>query len=340
VANVNTKYTSLNDIAKQLDPKGDIAPAIEMMGKLSPFIKKLPMVQANGKTYHQASVRVGLPTATWVKLNGGSAATKSKYAQITETMGILESWQETDVRIAKLSGNVAKFRAQQAIGHLESVTQQAEDACFYADRSSPEKPLGLAARYNALTGSEISQNVVSGGGSGSDNASIYMGTLGEMTLTGIYPEGHQAGGVEHDDFSQQVSENMGGTSGNLGRVIRERWGMTFGIALLDWRYFGRIPNIDVSNIIAKSSAADVTELLFDLESRFPHDYPGRGRQVIFCNRTIYREWMIQRRDDVGTGGGFTFMNVDGEQVLVWKGGKAVFEICVTDALLNTEATVA
>jgi hypothetical protein len=340
MANKGTSYTTLADLGKMLDPKGDLAKPIEMMSKLSPFIKKLPMVQANGKFSHQASVRVGLPPATWVKLNGGSVPGTDAYAQIVETMGILESWQQTDIRIAKLSGNVGKFRMQKATGHLESVTQQAEEASFYSDRSTPEKPLGLAARYNALTGSEISQNVVTGGGSGSDNTSVWMGILGEETLTGIYPEGHPSGGFEHDDYGEDVVENAGGVTGALMRSLRERWGMTFGIALLDWRYFGRIPNIDVSNLIAKSSAADIIELLFDLESRFPHDYPSKGRRVIFCNRTLYREWMIQRRDDVGTGGGFTFENVDGEQTLVWNGGKASFEVCVTDAILNTEATVA
>lgn len=333
MATIGVNYPTLADLTKQLGPDHKLTRAINLMTQRNEIIKRFPMIQANGKTGHLASVLVGLPTPAWRKLNGGTVPSTDSHAQILETCSMLESVQQTDKRLAKLSGNEAEYRMGKARSHLEALAQEAATVTFYGDKSTPEKPLGLAPRFNALSGAENSQNVINGGGSGSDNASIWLLGLSDQTLTGIYPEG-STGGISHTPKDDHIVQNAGGVTGAVMEAFLDIWKWDFGIAVLDWRWIVRICNIDISNLVSKSSAADLIELMINALYRLPE---GEGAvNPVFCmNRTVLRMLDVQRRDDVITGGGLTFDNVDGKRQPSFRG----VPILVTDALTNAEATV-
>lgn len=335
MAEVGLLYPTLSDLQKQLDPKGQLAAQINIMTQKWDFLKVLPMIEANGLTSHQASVLVGLPEAAWRKLNGGTIPSTDSHAQIVETIGMLDSIQVTDRELARISGNPALFRANKAKSHIEGLGQKLMTTLAYADKSTPEKPLGIMPRYSALTGPANSQNVISGGGTGSDQTSVIFAVLSPETVTGIYPRGSASGGVEHTSKDDHIVQNAGGVTGALMEAYYDRWYWNVGLAVLDWRYLVRICNIDVPNLVAKSSAADLPELFINAESRFPDDAISMGTRVILMNRTVERMLRIQLRDDVSAGGGLTYENVGGVERPFWNG----WRILITDALLNTEAQV-
>jgi hypothetical protein len=117
------------------------------------------------------------------------------------------------------------------------------------------------------------------------------------------------------------------------RAYQERWQWKAGIALKDWRYVVRICNIDVSNLVAKSSAADLIELMIKAIHRIPA--LGLVKPAFYMNRTVFQMLDIQRRDDVIAGGGLSYQDVDGMMRPTFRG----IPIAKTDALLETEATV-
>lgn len=335
MAEVGLKYPTLGDLSKQLDPNHKIARAINMMSQMNAVMKRLPMMQGNLPVGHLASVLTGLPTAAWRKLNAGSQPSTDSHAQIQEGCGMCESWQQTDVKLAQISGNVGEYRLQKGRSHLESITQEAATTFFYGDKSSPEKFLGLAPRFSALTGASNSKNVLSGGGSGSDNTSVWMMVLGFETLTGIYPQGSQ-GGVKHTDHNVQVIQNAGGVTGALMEAFVDHWAWDIGIALLDWRYVIRICNIDVSNLVAESSAADLLKLLIKAYHRLPQGFRSKGIPVICANPTVTQMLDIQVHNASKTAGPFGYMNWDGEEILAFR----KIPILETDAITNTEGAVA
>jgi hypothetical protein len=61
-----------------------------------------------------------------------------------------------------------------------------------------------------------------------------------------------------------------------------------------------------------------------------------GRSAFYMNRSVYAAMDIQRRDDVGSGGGFTYENIDGTMRPSFRG----IPVNKVDALLETEAQVA
>ena len=117
------------------------------------------------------------------------------------------------------------------------------------------------------------------------------------------------------------------------QAYREHFKWQMGIALRDWRYCVRIPNIDISNLVGKTSAADLIELMISAIHCIPIE---ANANLVFCmNRTVFKMLDIQRRDDVISGAGLRYENVDGIMTPMFRD----IPVRKVDALLETEAVV-
>jgi hypothetical protein len=84
------------------------------------------------------------------------------------------------------------------------------------------------------------------------------------------------------------------------KAYRDHWQWKCGIALRDWRYVVRIPNIDVSNLTGESSAADLVKLMTKALYRVPS--LRMGRPVFYCNRTVAQFLDLQMMAKVAASG--------------------------------------
>jgi hypothetical protein len=333
MATLGTNVSTLVDIAKRLDPDGKVSRIVEMLSQTNEILQDMHWKEGNLPTGHRTTVRTGLPTAAWRLLNQGIQPSKSTTAQIDEACGVMEAWSEVDVDLAMLNGNTAAYRLSEASAFLEAMNQEFASTLFYGNSSTaPEEFTGLAARYSALSGAANSQNVISGQGSGSDNSSIWLVVWGENTIHGIYPKGSKAG-LNHMDLGAQTIETSAGIGGTRLRAYQDQFQWKCGIALKDWRYAVRIANIDISNLVAKSSAADLPELMIKAIHRIQNLRVGKA--AFYMNRTCFQMLDIQRRDDVIAGGGLVYKDVDGISIPTFRN----IPVRICDALLETEATV-
>lgn len=330
MAALATTNLTLVDIAKRLDPNDQVARIIELLVQTNEILEDMVWKEGNLLTGHQTSVRTGLPDVAWRLLNGGILPSKSHTAQLMEATGMLEAWSAVDKDIAELGGNVNAVRLSEARAFLEAMNQELASTIFYGTAAAPEEFVGLAARYSDLSSAGNSDNVLDGGGSQSDNTSIWLIAWDDETLCGIYPKGSKAG-LFHEDLGIETVENANGVTGALMRAYRDHWQWKAGIALKDWRFAVRIANIDVSDL-ATSNAADLLMLMADAEERLPNQM---GRRAFYCNRTIRRYLRHQTRAQVSAGGGITFENIAGKQVAMF--GTTPVRLC--DALLNGEDAV-
>jgi len=330
MATLNTGNLSLADWAKRLDPDGKTPKIVEMLSQTNDILDDMVYQQGNLPTGHRVTMRTGLPTVAWRLLNKGVAASKSATAQIDEQCGMLEARSEVDKDLADLNGNTAAFRLSEATAFVEAMQQEMGSTLFYGNSGlAPEEFTGLSVRYSATTAAN-GQNIVLGGGAGSDNSSIWLVVWGDQTCFGIFPKNTKAGLV-HEDLGLGDAFDA---SNNRFRAYMDRWEWKTGLALKDWRYAVRIPNIDISNLVGKSSAADLIELMIKAIHRIPN--LGAGRAAFYTNRSVYQMLDIQKRDDVITGGGLTYDNVDGKPVMSFRG----IPVRKCDALTETEALVA
>jgi hypothetical protein len=330
MAAVGGSVLTLADHAKRLDPSGKVGKIVELLTVANPMIADASFIEGNLVTGHRTNIRTGLPTVYWRMINAGVPSSKSTTAQVDEACGMLEARSQVDKDLANLAGDLAAFRLSEAKPFVEAMSQEAASTLIYGNSAiNPEEITGLAPRYSTISGATNAQNIITGGGAGSDNSSIWLVCWGEDTVHGIFPKGSQAGLV-HEDIGLADAFDA---SNNRFRAYLDMWQMKIGLVLKDWRYVVRIPNIDVSNLVAKSSAADLIELMIKATHRIPD--LSKGKPVFYASRSVLQMLDIQKRDDVISGGQLTYEQADGKPVMSFRG----IPVKLCDAILETEATV-
>lgn len=332
MATLNANVLTLADFAKRVDPDGKVPSIVELLSQSNEVLQDMLWMEGNLPTGHRTTVRTGLPTVAWRLLNQGVQPSKSTTAQVDEQCGMLEAWSEVDKDLAMLNGNTAAFRLSEAQAFIEAMNQEMASTLFYGNAGlASEEFTGLSIRYSDVA-STSGQNILDAGGLGSDNASIWLVAWGGQTVHGIFPKGSKAGLI-HEDLGEVTVETTAGIAGTRMRAYQDHWQWKCGVALKDWRYVVRIGSIDISNLVAKSSAADLIELMIKAIHRLPT--MGLGKPVFYMNRTVFQMLDIQRRDDVISGGGLVYADVDGKIVPTFRG----IPIRKVDALLETETAV-
>ena len=333
MSTLGTNTLTLADWAKRLDPDGKIQAIVELLSQTNEILVDMLWREGNLPTGHRVTVRTGLPTVAWRLLNQGVQPSKSTTAQVDEAVGILEAWSEVDKDLAELNGNTASFRLSEAMAFIEAMNQEMASTLFYGNAGlAPEEFTGLSVRYSSLSANNA-QNIVNGNGAGSDNSSIWLVGWGDLSIYGIFPKGSQAG-LSHSDHGLQTIETVGGSAaGTRMRAYQDQWQWKSGIALKDWRYVVRIANIDISNLVAESSAAEITKLMIKAMHRIPNLRVGKN--VFYMNRSLFQYLDLQRRDDFTSGGGITRETVDGVLIPFFRG----VPIRLCDSLVENEEAV-
>lgn len=330
MATLTSTNPTLADIAARLGPDGRIDPNIvEMLSETNEVLDDMTVLEANGFTEHKTTVRSGLPTGTWRKLNYGVQPEKSRTVQVKDSMGMLETYAEVDKALADLNGNSAAWRLSEDRAFIEGLNQTLATTLFYGDSSlDPEKFTGLAPRYNSLS-AENAINIIDASGTGSDNASVWLVVWGPNTCHAIYPKGSPAGLQSRDLGEDTLTDAAGGRY--QGYRTHYKWDV--GLTLRDWRYVARICNIDVSDLTKNAgSGADLIDLMTQAIELIPNI--GMGRPVFYAPRKI-RSFLRRQIANKVASATLTMESVAGKHVVTFDG----IPCRRTDALLLTEARV-
>ena len=329
MAVLSTTNPTLADVAKRYDADGKIDTIVEMLAETNEVLEDMTFLEGNLPTGHRTTIRSGLPSSTWRKLNYGVQPSKSTTVQVTDTTGMLEAYAEVDKSLADLNGNTGAFRLSEDRAFLESMNQTMANTLFYGDTGTdPEKFMGLSARYSS-TSAESGDNILLGGGSGSDNTSVWLVCWGPNSIHGIYPKGSQAG-LNHHDLGEVTLEDA---ANGKYQGYRTHYKWDVGMTVRDWRYAVRIPNIDISALTkdASGSSANLVDLMVQAIELLPNT--NLGRCVFYGNRTISS---ILRRQITNTSNVRLSMDeVAGKRVMSFDG----IPFRRNDALTKTEALV-
>lgn len=273
-------HPTLLDLAKRQDPDNKISTIVEMLNQTNEVLDDMAWMEGNLETGHRTTIRSGLPTPTWRKLYEGVQPTKSTTVQVTDNTGMLEAYAEVDKALADLNGNTAAFRLSEDRAHIEGISQEIASTTFYGNETTePEAFTGLAPRFNSLS-AENGENILSGGGSGNDQTSIWLVIWGDQSCHGIVPKGSTAG-LKMTDMGEQT---IGTPTGGYYQGYRTHYRFDAGLTVRDWRYIVRIANIDVTelNKDASSSSAELTDLMIQATELVPN--MNAGRAAFYMNR--------------------------------------------------------
>ena len=286
MATLATTNLTLADWAKRTDPDGRVPVVAELLSQTNEILDDAVFKEGNLPTGERVVIRTGLPTVYWRALNQGIPSTKSTTAQVDEACGMLEARSEVDKDLAMLNGNTAQFRLSEDTAFLEAMNQTQATTMFYGNPATePKSFLGLAGRYSSLSGGNAA-NVITAGGSGSDNTSVFLVCWGDNTVYCPFPKGSKAGLI-HEDLGEQTVYD----SSNRMQAYATRYQWKNGLVVKDWRYVVRIPNIDVSDLIAQTGtqASTAATNIIKLMARAIYRIPNMtmGRCAFYMNRTVH-----------------------------------------------------
>ena len=333
---------TLYDLA-QMPENGEAKEIIELLAQSNPMLMDAPAYECNKGTYHQTTVRTGLPSPVWGRLYKGIPSDKSTKQMIKDTPGFLESASEVDTRLVDVfekAEDKASIRMDEAEAHIESMGHEAATALFYHDSLvDSEKPTGLAPRFSSLS-AENGGQIINAGGAGADNTSIWMVTWDKRACHLIYPKGFKAGIDRKDRGAVPKTDGNGDTFFNY----REEFTWHLGLTVRDWRYVARVANIDVSDLTVDGSGSSAN--IFNSLTEMYYKHYGRrsniGKTCIYVNTTIMKFLDYQARL-IGTGNtNSSNLNLtygqdsfNAKEVLMYRG----IPIKESDAILSSEAVV-
>jgi bbp17 len=319
---------TLADVMARTGADGRLLTVVEILDETNGVIDDLVMIEANGTTAHKTTIRSGLPEATWRMFYQGVQPSKTVLT-ISDAIGMLEAYAETDKSLCDLNGNSAAWRMNEERAFLEAMAQKMAQTLFYSSQAQNGAAFnGLAPRFSDLH-AENARNIVDGGGTGADNTSIWLVVWGANTCHGIYPKGTQAG-LQHKDLGEVTlnDENNGRYQG-----YRSHYKWDLGLSVRDWRYVVRIANVDVKKLTKDAKAgADLIDLMTQAAELIPN--LNAGKAVFYCNREI-RSILRRQIANRVVGSTLTMEEVAGKKVVAFDG----IPVRICDQLLSTEERV-
>lgn len=328
MATLSTNNPTLLDWGKTRDPNGTTAKVVEMLGQTNEVLQDATWKEGNLPTGHRTTIRTGLPDVYFRMINQGVPSSKSTEAQVDEGTGMLEAFSTIDVKLVEMAADGAAFRLAKERPFIEAMNQRLARTLFYGNvTSAPEEFTGMSARYSDKTNALSKENIILGGGSQTDNCSIWLIGWHPDTVSMIFPKGSDLGLKQEDLGIETVYD----ASNNPFRAYRSHWKWEAGLVVEDWRYAVRIPNIDVSNLVGETSALDILKAMAKAVDKIPS--LEMVRPVFYVPRVVRTMMRIQAMNKSNVF--LTPRNPEGQRVLEFDG----IPIRLCDQLLLTEAAV-
>lgn len=317
MATVGSRNLTLIDVAKRKDPDGKVANIVEVLNEDHEVFEDAVFKECNDGTNNKTTTRTGIPGGTWRKLYGGIQSSKSETTQVVDSCGMLEQLPKIDVDVVDKSTDPKGTLLSEHVPHIEGMKQDVEQTLFYGDTAVyPERFMGLAPRYDSYERSTPDKdysdyNVINGGGSGSDNTSVWLITWSDNHTHFIYPQGSKAG-LTQTNMGKKLTtayDSDGKPAGDyLAYVSHYKWDI--GLCVRDWRGNGRICNVDVSDLEDEEAAAtDLVKKMIHLSERVR----GNGKKAWYMNPRVRTMLRIQMLGKANVN--LTFETVEGRKVM-------------------------
>lgn len=326
------------------DPSGRLSTLVNLLSQNNGMLEDMLSVECQSGNAYEFTQVVKLPTPSQRSYNQGITATLAGVAKQIQTCAEYDDLITLDNSLARLGGTMADLRAQETALHAQGMSQKVAYDLFYANNATnPQSFTGFSNIYNTVTTStsQIANNVIDCGGTGSTNSSIWLITWGPKQIHTIFPNGMPAG-------LQMIDRGLQNTYDANAKVFLgwQHWlQWNLGLAIHDWRYAVRACNIDVSLLRAKTGL-DLISVLAAMVYKPPVMPAGVapvqtaddptvtiGRSAFYCNRTIMAALDLQAQNK--TNALLTIEQWAGRPTLTYRG----IPVRCADALLTTETQV-
>jgi hypothetical protein len=312
------QMTALEVVNRMNQP--DVALIIEAMTQTNQILMDMPIIEANDGAVHTTVRRTSQPGGSHRIYNQGVTTAASQTKAIKDTIAMLEAYSVVDKALAAHSGNSSALRMTEAIAFLNGIgIDQARDLIYGNMAADPASIDGLATRLNKLE----KDSVVSMGGTGNDNTSIFLVAAGPNFSHLIYPRGSKSAGVERIDLGEMTWED---NQKKKFQALVEHFTAQYGIVVRDPRAIKRICNIP-----ANVTGAALVDKTLELRRKMPM---GAANYLVFANADILTKIDKEARDKTNVA--HTVNDPWGREVTMIRD----IRCRQVDVILNTEQAVA
>jgi hypothetical protein len=324
---------NLSDVSKITLNNGRFAKLFEVIAEMNPIVEDVPFVPSNDGETFKSTELTGYPTTYYRMLNQGVPTSKDNEKMIRNGFAQLTNAYQVDRKLVTgTKEQIDAFMARKDMIFTHALMNELATTMVYGDSATDtDKFTGIEARLSVPSTDfkQAGYNLISGGGTGSDNTSI-IGVIwnAEDGAFGFYPEGSQAG-LKVTRYRDIEITDSGGTNKFVGH--KNYYEQDAGLVVTDWHHIMRACNIDVSDLTFNgATGANLSDLLTRLEIRVSG---YAGKPVFYVNKTIYSFLTRQVKEKVG--GNLGYSEVKGKRILDWNG----IPIKQLTIITNTEATV-
>lgn len=280
----NTRVLTYLDFIKGLDPKGNFAHRIvELVAKKVEMLDDMTVIAANNGTALETTVRTETPTPVWTTYYGGIPSNKGSKAKVKVSTGRMATKILVDKKLYDDSKDKDAVLEDEISANIAGMKNELANAMIYGDLK--ENPLGIPGLFkhyskydNENTEDTDSAHYVFSalGLTGNSAAKTKLGSIALVgwspnTITAFHPENSGTGGIEKSDkrVTDVPDPDVGGDATYEAYLQYIYWNL--GLAVRDYRYGGRICNIQRDLMLTKGYEGDYVELIDRLSNRVLDD---------------------------------------------------------------------
>lgn len=324
---------TLLDFTKELGPNGKIITDIaEVLNLTNEILPEMTVTEGNLTTGHKFLMRTGIPSPTWLKVNGFLQPGKATTIPVQQSCGHLASLCQIDPLLGNLGNNLEAFRRNQEVAHIEGMSEEMAQTLFSGNEATePEAFTGFGPYYNLSTGNENSCNVLkTTEDSASTNSDIWLIGWGPTKIHGFFPQGSQAG-LKYTDLGTQLI--AGTTAGTMAVRLSSQFEWDLGLAIEDWRYAARAHwgTTSADTYISAGTGTTLINQMIQMTELMPS--LTNCRPVFYMSRTGLTKLRLQTLRAVSNT--LTFETVGGKPVTMFNG----IPVRRCDAILNNQAAL-
>lgn len=279
MATIGNTVMTLADMMKGRKADGSFdSEIVDLVVQENPILDDMTFVEANDGTAHRTTIRTGIPEPTWVGFYEGVQPVKGTKTQVKDTCGKMKAMLEIDADLYDNSSAEGKAQVinDELGGIAEGMNQAMAQAIIYGKLEDEPRAFNGLAKYYSVAGAESSNYddkdaahyVFNGAKSSSPSSaalrSIYLIGWSPRTITGFYPQGAKSAGLDRGKFERTWALDA---NGGRYEVYRQALSWSMGLSNRDFRYAGRIANLESDAMLAASGQPDYVELMHRLATR-------------------------------------------------------------------------
>jgi len=279
---LTTNGLRLDEVAIRKAPDGSMNAIVDALMEENQIIEDAIWREANDTFSNKGTRWVKEPSGAFRKLNKGSTFEKGETVAITDTIGILESWSENDIKLIDAFPNPKQARNDEAMAFVRGLGKTMASSIIYSNTiTTPEQFTGIAPRLASIAASD---NVINEGGTGSDLTSIFVVDWAIDRAHMLFPKNSKVG-LQHNDLGIETVKD---SDGNPFRAYVDQFVWDAGFTVKNQKSIGRIANIETSG---STNIFDEDNLIILLNRMTK----GPGRRI-YVNETIMSQMQIRLKD--------------------------------------------